>query len=686
MANISSPGIGSGLDVASLVQQLVNAERAPAEARLTRKEARLQAQLSALGSVKSALSSFRGKVSALAEAAAFARMRASASDEDTVAASVGEGAAAGSYSVTVSKLARAHALASAAFSDPSDVVGTGTLTIRFGKTVYDPATDSYTSFTQNPDVPSLKLTIDSSNNTLAGIRDAINAADADVQAAIVNDGSGYRLVLTSKRTGENYSMEVSVSGDGDGDDTDNAGLSRLAFNASATNLEQTVAAQDASLTINGLSVTSASNTVEGAIEGLTLELKATTSAAVTVEVALDRGAIESAVQEFVDGFNELVDAIRSVSSYDAATQTAGVLIGDAALRTIESRLRRLISEPVEAAGGSYRALVDIGIRTGKDGRLELDRAALGKALDADREGVAALFAAYGRPTDTFVRFEKAGDATEPGTYAVKVTALATRGYYNGAGVLPDFSAGGTVTIDASNDTFALKVDGVQSGTVTLTQGTYSSGEALAAEIEARINADKALKDAGVSVDVSYDAANARLVVTSARYGSASTVELTAVDTNTASTLGFSVGAGTAGTDVAGSIGGVAATGSGQVLTGAKGSPAEGLALRIVGGGTGDRGSVAFTRGVAAVLDDLIGEYLADDGLLDAREEGLKAGIDRVAEERERLERRLQALEARYRARFTALDVLLGQLSTTSAYLQQQLNQLAAVQAQARQQR
>jgi len=157
-------------------------------------------------------------------------------------------------------------------------------------------------------------------------------------------------------------------------------------------------------------------------------------------------------------------------------------------------------------------------------------------------------------------------------------------------VLPDFSAGGTVTIDASNDTFALKVDGVQSGTVTLTQGTYSSGEALAAEIEARINADKALKDAGVSVDVSYDA------------------------------------------------------------------------------------------------DDLIGEYLADDGLLDAREEGLKAGIDRVAEERERLERRLQALEARYRARFTALDVLLGQLSTTSAYLQQQLNQLAAVQAQARQQR
>ena len=684
MANIASPGIGSGLDVAAMVRQLVDAERAPAEARLARKEARLQAQLSALGTVRSALSSFRGRLSGLADAAAFARMEASSSDPDTVAATVGEGTAAGSYSVTVSRLARAHALASAAFSDPSDVVGTGQLTIRFGKTVYDPATDTYTGFTQNPDAPSLTLTIDSSNNTLAGIRDAINAADAGVQAAIVNDGSGYRLVLTSKRTGEDYSMEVSVSGDGDGSDTDNAGLSRLAFNASATNLEQTVAAQDASLTINGLAVTSDSNTVDGAVEGLTLELKATTSAAVTVQVALDRAAIESAVQGFVDGFNELVDAIRSVSSYDAATETAGVLIGDSALRAIESRLRRLISDPVEAAGGSYRALVDIGIRTGEDGRLELDRSALGKALDADREGVAALFAAYGRPTDTFVRFEGAGAATEPGSYAVKVTALATRGRYEGAGVLPDFSAGGTVTIDANNDTFALKVDGIQSGTVTLTQGTYSSGEALAAEIQARINADQALKDAGVSVDVSYDAANARLVVTSARYGSASTVELTAVDTSTASTLGFSVGAGTAGTDVAGSIGGVAATGSGQVLTGAKGSPAEGLALRVLGGATGDRGTVAFTRGVAAVLDELVGEYLADDGLLDAREEGVQASIEDVAAERERLERRLQALEARYRAQFTALDVLLGQLSTTSAYLQQQLNQLAAVQAQARQ--
>ncbi len=686
MANIASPGIGSGLDVASLVQQLVNAERAPAEARFTRKEARLQAQLSALGSVKSALSAFRSRVSALADAGAFGRMSASSSDDGKVGATAGEGAAAGSYSITVSRLARAHALASAAFSDPADVVGTGTLTIRFGKTVYDPATDTYTSFTQNPEQASLTLTIDSSNSTLAGIRDAINAADAGVQAAIVNDGSGYRLVLTSKRTGEDYSMEVSVSGDADGSDTDNAGLSRLAFNASATNLDQTVAAQDASLTINGLAVTSASNTIDQAVEGLTLELKAVTSAPVTVQVALDRASIESAVQDFVDGFNELVDAIRSVSSYDAATGTAGVLIGDAALRTIESRLRRLISDPVEAAGGSYRALVDVGIRTGKEGRLELDRSALGKALDADREGVAALFAAYGRPTDTFVRFEKAGPATEPGTYAVKVTAMATRGYYNGAGVLPDFSAGGTVTIDADNDTFSLKVDGIQSGTITLTRGSYSSGSALAAEVQARINADQVLKDAGVSVDVSYDAANARLVVTSARYGSASTVEFTAVDTSTASTLGFSVGAGTAGTDVAGSIGGVGATGSGQVLTGAAGSPAEGLALRIVGGTTGDRGTVAFTRGVAAALDELIGAFLADDGLIDAREEGIQTRIERLGEERERLERRLEALEARYRAQFTALDVLLGQLSTTSAYLQQQLGQLTAIQAQARQQR
>jgi flagellar hook-associated protein 2 len=227
-----------------------------------------------------------------------------------------------------------------------------------------------------------------------------------------------------------------------------------------------------------------------------------------------------------------------------------------------------------------------------------------------------------------------------------------------------------VTIDASNDTLSLEVDGVASGTINLTPGIFDSGEALAAELQARINGDSVLAAAGVAVNVIFDAGS--LQIRSDRFGSESRVAITAVDTGTVASLGLSVGSGTDGLDVAGTIGGVAAVGRGQLLSAATGSDADGLRLTVTGGALGERGTVDVSSGVAVALGSILGGFLGSSGLLEARTDGLQGSVGRIAEDRVALDRRLEALEARFRRQFNALDSLLANLQGTSNFLTQQL--------------
>ncbi len=674
MATISSPGLGSGLDIRGLVDQLLAAEGQPATARLDRREARLQAELSALGTFKSAVSEVEAALSALADLSAFQDRRATSTDTGILKVTASRTAANADYSISVEKLAQAHKLASAAFADTtSSATGGngGTLTFRFG-------TFSGGTFTVNPERATATVTIDAADSSLEGIRDAVNNADIGVTANIVNDGTGYRLVFVSQYSGAANSLEITVT-DGDGNDTDNAGLSQFAYDPAATagsgrNLTETVAAQDAELIIDGLTVTSATNSVTSAIEGVTLELvKASPGTAVGVSVTRDTGGARSKIETFVEAYNSLAQTIDDLSGYDPETGTGGVLLGDATVRTVESQLRRNLFAAVPNLSGPYQSLADIGIRTGSDGKLALDSSKLQDALSADPDSVGRLFAAAASATDRFIEPSAPGAEAAAGTYAVSITTLAARGYYNGAGVLPaDFSTTPLV-IDADNDGFTIKVDGIQSGSILLTQGSYTSGAALAAEIQARINGDQALKDAGVSVTVTHDAANNRFVVTSDRYGSASTVEFVSVDTNTAADLGFSVGAGTTGVDVAGTIGGVTATGSGQVLTGS--GKAAGISLTVTGGTTGARGTVTVSRGVADTVSTLLENMLESDGLLDSRTDILNERIEDIGDERLKLAERLDRLEQRLLAQFTALDTMLAQLQSTSTFLAQQLASL-----------
>ncbi len=662
---ITASGLGSGLDIDGLVAQLVAAERAPADNRLLKNEAILQAELSAFGSLKGALSSLQSSLSGLLLTSTFQARSATVSNPDVFSVSAGDEATVGSYDVEVLQLAKAHSLASGVYNASTDVVGEGDITFRFGTTDYDAGSDTYNSFVVNSAKPEATVSIGASNNTLEGIRDAVNNADIGVNAAIVNDGSGYRLLFSSSSTGAENSLELTVVESGA------AGLGQLEFSAAATNLTQTVAAQDASLTINGLAISSASNTVVGAIQDVDITLQSVSSGTpATLTVARDETGVRDAVTGFVEAYNSFVQTVNSLSSFNSETLEAGILLGDFTLNSVTGKIRTALTDAV-GGGGALQRLADIGITTQSDGKLSVDDSILDSVLDNNFDALVGLFASGGTVTDSEISFVTSTANTIPGNYAIAITQLATQGAYLGGGVLPDFS-GSSVTIDGSNDTFSIKVDGVASGELTLSAGNYATGEALATEVEATINGDSALTDGGVSVTVTYNAVSNRLEINSASYGSGSTVEITQVDTSSAATLGLTVASGTNGLNVAGTIGGVTAVGLGQTLTGAAGTSAEGLEISVTGGAIGFRGSVSFNDGVAGKLDQLLDAFLGADSVVDLRTQSLSDQIDDIGEQREKLEIRMESFESRTRDKFTALDLLLTQLLQTSDFLAQQL--------------
>jgi flagellar hook-associated protein 2 len=672
---ITATGLGSGLDISGLVTQLVAAERAGSDLQLARQTAKLNSKFSALGSVKSVLASFQSSLSSLNNLDSFAQYSATSSTSSELGISVVDSAIPNNYNVDVTQLAAAHALASTAISDSdSTMLGTGTLTIRFGNTDYNSGTDSYNGFTLNPESSVATIEIDSSNNTLEGIMNTINDADVGVSAAIVNDGVGFRLLLSSAATGEVNSLEISVTDD-DANNIDAEGLSRFAFNSSATNIEQTVSAQDAELTLNGLAVTSASNTVDSVIPGATLDLKQLTSGTVSLSIQEDYSAIKSGVNSFIAGYNQFINTINTLTAYDVENNIPAAMVGDFALRSINAQIDAILRNSVEGLLGSTDSLAQLGISTNKSGALVLDSSKLDEVLSESPAQVAQVFAAIGIADDANISYSGASATAEVGSYAIDISAVASSGVFTSAPVLPDFGGGGSIIIDADNDNLTLQVDGVDMTEITLTAGSYTDGEALANEIQAQINGNTSLRDANRTVNVTYESASDSFSITSNALGSESTVNVIAVDTNSASELGFSVSDGIPGVDVVGTIDGIAAVGVGNILTAGSGSGAEGLSLKIEGLTTGSRGSVNFSRGIANQLKSLLDRFLDIDGALEDRIDTFKERIDEVEERRATLELRWQAVEARYSRQFNALDLLLAGLQSTSTYMEEQFKNL-----------
>jgi flagellar hook-associated protein 2 len=672
MAAISSLGVGSGLDLGSLVSGLLEAERAPTANRLAVKEQNFSTELSAFGLLRSSLSQFQGSLSGLQSATAFDAKKVSLSDSSIFSATAENSADPGSYSIEVTALAKAQSLATSAataFDSVDDTIDSGTLTVQFGTTTTGPY-----AFTADPTSSPQTVVVSATNNntTLAGLRDYINddANGYGMQASIVNDGNGYRLLLTSENSGAANSMEITSSGDGDGNDNDNAGLSQLAFNASAqSSMTQTVGAQDAALSINGLGISSETNTINNAITGLSIDLlKADVGNLVSVNVQENRDEVTASVKNFVKAYNELRQNIDALTSYDPETGTGSALSGDFTVRSISSQIRNVIFGSLSSVNSNIRSLVDVGITTNSSGILELDSSKLADVLLDYPDEVEALFSLTGSSSDPGTGYVSASAETQPGDYSVNVTSLLTQGVLTGSGPVTD------LRVQSNSDNMTLIVDGFSTGSITLTNTTYLNEAALASEIQTQINAASTLVANGVSVTVSYDVASDRFVITSDSSGSASTVKITAIDLQTENRYGLAVGSGIDGTDLVGSIDGVNATIDGQMLTSPTGN-SQGLSIEILSGSTGNRGTVSLTRGLADRLDSLLSNFLDSDGFIASREESINGGLDDIVDERIKLVDRISSLEARLIRQFSALDILVAQFNQTSIFLTQQLANL-----------
>ena len=654
MANISSLGLGSGVLNSDLVDQLVQAERAPTENRLTQKTEQTQALLSAYGKLRSAVTELRLPMRQLSAPDNLKAFSASSSNEGIGVSVDSTKASRGTYSVEVTSLAGAQALASRdVFADrDATSVGQGTLTLNVG--------DKTTN-----------LTIDSSNDTLQGLANAINDSDAGVSVGVIDTGNGFQLVLSADETGTANAVSISVSGDTGGTDTDNQGLSRFAFNTGMdtdAGLQETIAASDAVMKINGVEVTRSTNSFENVIDGLTFDITETGSS--TIKVQQDLGAVADRVQGFVDKFNSLQSTIDSLAGFNAEAGVGSLLTGDSTVRSIQNQLRQVLTRVVPGLeNSSVRSLADVGITTNfETGGLEFDRARFEEQLKNNPDDVTALFAEQGRTTDSQVEFVRSGLNTEPGRYDINITQAATQGALSGAA----FTA--PLTIGAGNDELTFQVNGETSVSVQLTQQTYNTAQELADEIQAQLNANNALNASGSGVQVGIGSGG-ELTFTSSDYGSDSNVSLTSVEDGSA--YGLSAATGTSGIDVAGTIGGRTAEGDGQVLfLGSGNGGASGLQVRILGDQTGSRGSITFVEGVAERTVDLVSSFVGADGAIESRTESLNRDLEQIQENQARLEERIAAYRERLVSQFTAADSLISQLNSTQDYVSQQLAALA----------
>ena len=369
---ITATGIGSGIDIDTLVSGLVDAERQPIDRRLTDDETRANALLSAFGDISTTLTALNTSVKSLSTPSAFQATSTTSSSSSLVSATSNETATPGSYVVSVTDIAKAQTLSSKTFTSTTDVVGTGTLNITVGSGT--PAA----------------ITIDSTNNTLSGIRDAINAASAGATASIIKDGSAYRLLITSN-TGASNALSLSVSGDGDGTDTgDDAGLSALNYYSGDNQMTQRQSAQDASFSVNGLPLTSATNVITDIVDGLDLTLSQATTSPVTITVSKNTDAVVAEIESFVALYNSFYSSAKALTKYDASTSKAGVLQGDFTAKSILTQMRQSLTSAVTTS--THSTLSDLGIRVNAEGLLELNKDTFVAAWNADSDEVAAFFA------------------------------------------------------------------------------------------------------------------------------------------------------------------------------------------------------------------------------------------------------------------------------------------------------
>lgn len=611
-------GVTSGIDWQAMTNAIINAERQPVY-KLQDAISGFNKAKSAFTNLSSALSDMRSKLQAMRDGGAVGGKKTTISDvpagaTNPFSATTTAAALAGTYKVQVIDLAQAKRVRSAGFDEAyAPVVSDGRVTIKSGS---------------NEEIV-VDVSAASGNNTLQAIADSINNADKGVSAGLVSDGEKWLLVVKSEETGKANDLVIT--------DTTNLGL---------TAAENVLAdAKDAKIDVDGIIVTSASNTIDNAIAGVGLTLTAKSTAAVTLQVAEDVEGTKQALRDFVTSYNKINDIFQA----QFGSSTSQRVQGNGLLRNIQSQVTSLLTSRVTGVPeGRIDSLAELGLEVADaTGALKFKEATFDELVKQGRfDEVKSVLLSGGSTSDTLVTYMTASPQTKAGAYAVSVTQAALQAQLQGSTAIgAGLSANETLTITL----------GEKSATVDLL-----AGDTLSAVIT-KIN--DAMGGAGLGVRA--DANGGALRLRSSEYGSSQVLKV--VSTAADASDGNSTGIGTTersntGRDVAGTIGGVAAKGAGRDLTGAEGSDAAGLVVRVyateasIAAKGGSFGSVGYSQGMAdqfistikALVDPLTGTIASATKSFDTSIKNDKDRIqqieDRLEEKRERLTRQFAAAE------------------------------------------
>lgn len=384
MGGISSFG-GNSIDAASIARQLAAADRASPDRRLREAESTVTTKLSAYGTLKGQLAEFIQAMEGLKGLTIGKTANPTTTDAITVSASAE--AQESRFTVEVSQLARSASIASNPFASRDEVLGVGTVTLTVGT------------------ASSVDISMNNGANTLEDLKNAINQTDLAVEATIINDGTGERLVLTGTETGSTQTISVETtpapgnSGNaGSGGAGSNLGLSRL------DTFKILISPANAEISLNGLAISRETNQFSDVLEGITLTLKETTSSPETIEVKADTSASGKALDEFITAYNALGETIRKNTVFNQDAGAKGALLGESTLRSLQSALSSTLL--VQSDGPGFNSLVELGVRTDATGKISLSSDELESAIETDPASVNAFFEKLSDQMETtFDRFD-----------------------------------------------------------------------------------------------------------------------------------------------------------------------------------------------------------------------------------------------------------------------------------------
>lgn len=664
MAGISFSGLGSGIDTSSIIAQITRFNQQRID-QLRSRQTDATSRQNSVKSIETKLKEVQTAASKLARTVSgtFDARKGTSSDESLIKVAATSSAAPITQTLTVNAIAKANIVSSQGFASSTSEINTGTLQISAGGSVGT-------------------ITIDSTNNSLKGLASAINTAKVGVRASIVKSGSGaapYKLLLTSEKTGVDNSISI----------TNN--LTTSSGSSSLPNLTTTVqAAQDAELQIGSgvaaVTVSNSTNIFTDVIEGVTLNVQnADATKEVTITVTNDNEGIKTAVKDFITDFNDVLDFIATQTKVDPAAKKPALLSGNRQVSDVANSLKSLVVSANSLLPSGINRFSAFGITLNRQGRLDFNEAKLDALLNGETEGIGideikrgfALTAATTNNDVRLVAGTKDTKESTAGVFHVDVTQAAEV-----ASITATDALFGSTTIDSSNNTLTLKLDGVTSGTITLNAGTYTDQQ-LADELQTRLNGDSAIGKLAPTVTLS----GGKLVVTSARYGSSSEVSTLAGSAITSGVLGFGGAESDTGVDVAGKFivngSDETATGAGQTLTAADGNAnTAGMRVQVtltssqLNGDSTPEAELTVTRGVASKLSLFIDQLLdLTSGRLKTITEKFQSDADVIAKQIEKEQKQMAARTASLEKQFANMDSAVGRSKSNGDALTASLSPL-----------